>query len=67
MVNKPKVTDTGPVIHLSEIGLIDCFKQFKPVFVPESVHNELTTIVGPGFKEIKRGFFEIQNKRITIN
>jgi predicted nucleic acid-binding protein len=60
MGNRCTVTDTGPVIHLSEIGLINCFKLFKPVYVPEIVHKELTTIAGPGFKEIKREFFEIK-------
>jgi len=35
------VSDTGPIIHLSEICLLEAFNIFSEVFIPEEVEKEL--------------------------
>lgn len=35
------VSNTGPVLHLSEISLVEIFKLFKKVYVPNMVAEEL--------------------------
>ena len=35
------VSDTGPIIHLSEINLIKVFDIFSEVVIPEEVEKEL--------------------------
>jgi predicted nucleic acid-binding protein len=34
------VSDTGPLIHLSEIGCMKLLLQLKQIFVPDSVRQE---------------------------
>ena len=34
------VSDTGPLIHFSEIGCIKLMSQFKQIFIPDSVRQE---------------------------
>lgn len=60
------VTDSGPIIHLSEIGQVDCLNMFHPVYVPSAIYEEIKAKRGPGFKEIDREIFEIKKslKRI---
>ncbi|MDZ7318242.1 MAG: hypothetical protein ONB11_03750 [candidate division KSB1 bacterium] len=55
------VADTGPLIHLSEIGCINLLNNFHMIYVPESVHGEY-------FKHKKANgpdFFELKNVTIT--
>ena len=40
MANKV-ISDTGPLIHLSEIDLIKALDAFKEIYIPEEVNNEL--------------------------
>ena len=40
MVNEA-VTDTGPVLHLNEINLLNIFDSFSAVFVPPEILNEI--------------------------
>ena len=35
------VSNTGPIIHLTEIGLMRVFDIFKQIIIPEEVRNEL--------------------------
>lgn len=55
------VSDTGPLIHLSEIGCINLLNNFQMIYVPESVHGEY-------YKHKKANdpdFFELKNITIT--
>ena len=52
MENKA-VSDTGPIIHLSEINLIKAFDIFSVVVIPEAVERELKNNKIPIFKKIK--------------
>jgi len=56
------VADTGPLIHLSEIGCINLLKNFQMIHVPESVHGEYYKHK----KENDPDFFELKNIKITI-
>lgn len=40
MANKV-VSDTGPLLHLSEISLLKALDTFKEIYIPEEVNNEL--------------------------
>jgi len=37
------VSNTGPLIHLSEIGLLNALEVFDKIYIPEEVKNELIT------------------------
>lgn len=54
------VTDNGPIIHLSEIGQIECLNLFRPVCVPSLIYEEIKAKRGPGFGEIEGEVFEIK-------
>jgi len=47
------VSDTGPVIHLSEINLAKVFDIFQEVAIPEEVEKELKNLKVSIFKKIK--------------
>ena len=47
------VSDTGPVIHLSEINLVKVFDIFSEVIIPEEVERELKNNKTPLFKKIR--------------
>ncbi len=47
------VSDTGPVIHLSEISLINSFDIFSELIIPEEVERELKNSKILIFKKIK--------------
>src|SRR3989338_10971633 len=47
------VSDTGPIIHLSEINLIKVFDIFSEVAIPEEVEKELKNSKILLFKKIK--------------
>jgi len=55
------VSDTGPLIHLSEIECIHLLNIFQMIYVPESVHGEYYKHK----KENDPDFFELKN--ITIS
>ena len=60
MANKSTVSDSGPIIHLSEISQIECFSTFQPVFVPKPVYEEIKTKNLAGFEEIDKDFFQVK-------
>ena len=62
-MNDTPISDSGPIIHLSEIGQIGCLSLFQPVFVPKPVYEEIKAKSLPGFEEIDREFFCVE--RIT--
>ena len=47
------VSDTGPIIHLSEINLVKVFDIFSEVVIPEEVERELKNNKISIFKKIK--------------
>jgi len=47
------VSDTGPIIHLSEINLVKVFDIFFEILIPEEVERELRNSKIPLFKKIK--------------
>ena len=47
------VSDTGPIIHLNEINLINSFDIFSELIIPEEVERELKSNKIPIFKKIK--------------
>lgn len=55
------VADTGPLIHLSEIGCVHLLKYFQKIYVPESVRDEY-------YKHKRKSdpdFFDLQNITLT--
>ncbi len=34
------ISDAGPIIHLFEITMINCFSIFNTVYIPREVYNE---------------------------
>ncbi len=50
---KKAVSDTGPIIHLSEIGCFRCLKIVERLFVPKSVESEIRSKDAPGKDELK--------------
>jgi predicted nucleic acid-binding protein len=53
------ISDAGPIIHLSEIGISTCFSLFSKVLVPREVYNEVKVCKLPGNNEIESKTFEI--------
>ncbi|MDO8459555.1 MAG: DUF3368 domain-containing protein [Nanoarchaeota archaeon] len=47
------VSDTGPIIHISEINLINSFNIFSELIIPEEVESELKRNKISIFKKIK--------------
>jgi predicted nucleic acid-binding protein len=58
MVNSV-ISDSGPIIHLSEIKMIKCFSIFNTVYISREVYNEVKTGNLPGSNEIETEKFEI--------
>jgi predicted nucleic acid-binding protein len=54
------VTDSGPIIHLSQINTDFVWKIFSKVYVPDIVHMEVTKFTLPGSDIFK-------DKRFNIN
>lgn len=53
------ISDAGPIIHLSEIGMSRCFSIFETVYVPRDVYHEVKVCQLPGNREIESDIFEI--------
>jgi predicted nucleic acid-binding protein len=53
MENSKAVSDTGPIMHLSEINLINSLDIFSELIIPEEVERELKNNKIPLFKKIK--------------
>ena len=52
--------DSGPIIHLSEIGHVECLDLFRPVYVPYPIYMEIKAKRGPGFEEIDGEPFKVK-------
>lgn len=50
---KRAVSNTGPIIHLSEIGCFHCLKIVKSLFIPKSVESEIRSKNAPGKNELR--------------
>ncbi len=69
MVNEKKViTDSGPLIHISEVNAEFAWKIFPKVLVPDIVKGEVTISRLPGFEVIKNKRFKVNrtNKKISV-
>lgn len=54
------VSDTGPVIHLAEIDLLDLLSTFDQLLVPSTVYQELSVgEIPPEFEEIEFSLVEV--------
>ena len=53
------VCDTGPILHLREIGLIDLLKKTGRVIIPEVVNSELSE-TDPTWREQKPSWIIIE-------
>ena len=53
------ISDAGPIIHLSEIKMINCFTIFNTVYISREVYNEVKKGNLPGSNEIETEKFEI--------
>ena len=69
MHNNIIITDSGPIIHLSQIGTDFAWKIFLKVYVPDIVHMEVTKFSLPGSNIFKDKRFKINtsNKNILKN
>jgi len=47
------VSNTGPIIHLSETGCFHCLKIVKSLFIPKSVESEIRSKNAPGKNELR--------------
>lgn len=50
---KKAVSNTGPIIHLSEIGCLHCLKIVENLFIPKSVESEIRSKNAPGKNELR--------------
>lgn len=69
MVNEKKViTDSGPLIHISEVDAEFAWKIFPKVLVPDIVKQEVTFSSLPGYNIIKDKRFKINrtSKKIIV-
>ena len=53
------VTDSGPIIHLSQIGSVFAWKIFPKIYVPDIVHMEVTKFSLAGSNIFKDKRFKI--------
>jgi len=60
------VTDSGPIIHLSQIGTDFAWKIFPKVYVPDIVHLEVTKYSLPGSNIFKDKRFKINTSNKNI-
>lgn len=49
---KKAVIDSGPIIHLSEIGYFDLLKIVEKIYTPKAVENEINVKNAPGKNEL---------------
>jgi predicted nucleic acid-binding protein len=47
------VSNTGPLIHLSEVGCFHCLRIVESLFIPKSVESEIRSKNAPGKNELK--------------
>ncbi len=47
------VSNTGPIIHLSEIGCFHCLNIVENLFIPKSVESEIRSKNAPGKNELR--------------
>lgn len=54
MVIKKAVTNSGPIIHLSEIGYFDLLKIVQKLYTPKTVKKEINRKNAPGKNELEK-------------
>ncbi len=47
------VSNTGPIIHLSEVGYLHCLRIVDNLFIPKSVESEIRSKNAPGKNELR--------------
>ncbi len=47
------VSNSGPLIHLAQIGMIDLLDVFQVIYIPQKVYEEVCIAGMPGYFEIK--------------
>jgi hypothetical protein len=47
------VSNTGPFIHLAEIGEFELLKMFSKIYMPEKVYEEVCIQGMPGGREVR--------------
>ena len=66
MQNKVIITDSGPVIHLSEVGANFAWQVFPNVLVPDIVQKEISIEQLPGTETLEDKRFEVDVKNKEI-
>jgi predicted nucleic acid-binding protein len=66
MHNEIIVTDSGPIIHLSQINTEFAWKIFTKIYVPNIVHLEVTKFSLPGSNIFKDKRFKINTSNKNI-
>ncbi len=54
MVIDSAVSDSGPLIHLAQIGALDVLSVSKKILIPEAVFNEVSIREKPGSPELRK-------------
>ena len=47
------VSNTGPIIHLSEVGYFHCLRIVDNLLIPKSVESEIRSKNAPGKNELR--------------
>jgi len=56
------VSNSGPIIHLAQIGRFDLLDIFSKVFIPKRVYEEISIVDKPGKEELKKA----QNIKVVM-
>ena len=56
------VSNSGPIIHLAQIGRFDLLDIFSKIFIPKRVYEEISIVDKPGKEELKKA----QNIKVVI-
>lgn len=48
------VSDTGPIIHLSEVGYFHCLRIVENLLIPKAVESEIRSKNAPGKNELRK-------------
>lgn len=61
MVSEVAVSDSGPIIHLSEIRQTKCFTLFKRIIISSQIYDEIKKSELAGFYEIDQKLFQTEH------
>lgn len=54
------VCDTGPILHLSEAGLLKLLHKAGSISIPEAVNAELTELLRPSWERQKPAWIQVK-------